>query len=303
MRSESKNTKSAVKVVVATLVMFFVGLFFGVGVVTVVKGQTNGNSLLWKVSGNGLEKPSYVFGTIHLTCEENLKISKELKTAFDNTQLTVLELDMDDPTMAAEMQKYSVNPGMANISDQLSEEDKETINTFFKANYGADLSQFGVVKPFFLLSMVLLKSVTCPTKSYEQTFVAMSQEAEREVKGLESVKFQTTLFDDIPQEDQIQWLTESISDFGEQQEVLDRMMKLHNENDMNGLFEVILQDPQFSQYADVLLYERNRDWISKMEEMAKEQPTFFAVGAGHLGSENGVIALLQKEGYTLEPVI
>lgn len=303
MTTESNNIRSIVKVIIAIITLFVIGLFFGVGVVHVVKAQDNANSLLWKISGNGLDKPSYIFGTIHITCEDKFAISEALQEAFDDTDLTVLELDMDDPNMVSEMQKNSVNPGMANISTNLTEEDKETINTFFKANYGADLSQFGVVKPFFLMSMVMLKTVTCPSKSYEQTFVEMSKAHDREVEGLETAEFQATLFDDIPQADQIQWLTESIAKFDEQADLLKRMMESHQKNDMEGLFNMIMDDPQFSQYADLLLYKRNEDWISKMSESAKAQPTFFAVGAGHLGSDNGVIALLKKEGYNVEPVV
>jgi uncharacterized protein YbaP (TraB family) len=55
-------------------------------------------------------------------------------------------------------------------------------------------------------------------------------------------------------------------------------------------------------YEDLLLVTRNKNWIPVMGEMMKTQPVFFAVGAGHLGGKNGVIALLRQEGYTVVPV-
>ena len=53
-------------------------------------------------------------------------------------------------------------------------------------------------------------------------------------------------------------------------------------------------------YDDILLKNRNRNWIPIMGRMMREAPTLFAVGAGHLGGESGVVALLRKEGYKVE---
>ena len=44
------------------------------------------------------------------------------------------------------------------------------------------------------------------------------------------------------------------------------------------------------------------DWLTKMPGIMNEKPTLFAVGAGHLLGENGVLNLLYKAGYTVEPV-
>ena len=64
----------------------------------------------------------------------------------------------------------------------------------------------------------------------------------------------------------------------------------------------ILQNDQFLAYADPLLYQRNADWIDKIEVLIKDKPTFIAVGAGHLGSKKGVVALLRKKGYKVRPL-
>ena len=42
--------------------------------------------------------------------------------------------------------------------------------------------------------------------------------------------------------------------------------------------------------------------ISIMKEPMFNMPTLFAVGAGHLGGEKGVINLLKKQGFTLKPL-
>jgi len=71
--------------------------------------------------------------------------------------------------------------------------------------------------------------------------------------------------------------------------------------------EALLKDMTSSSTADVafekdLLENRNRNWIPRMATIMKEKPTFFGVGAGHLGGEKGVITLLKKQGYTVKAV-
>jgi uncharacterized protein YbaP (TraB family) len=57
-----------------------------------------------------------------------------------------------------------------------------------------------------------------------------------------------------------------------------------------------------SKYIDIMLKNRNQNWISRIEKIAKAKPTFFGVGAAHLGGQDGVITLLRKAGFTVEAV-
>jgi len=80
------------------------------------------------------------------------------------------------------------------------------------------------------------------------------------------------------------------------------MTQAYFQNDLNTLFEVLIKNQQLKRYTDLLIYDRNRDWVAPIEENIKEQPAFIAVGAGHLPAENGLIELLKQKGYNLEPV-
>lgn len=282
------------------LITLFLNLALACGF---AQAQDDSNSLFWEISGNGLEKPSYLYGTIHMICQEDLKMSDQIKEAFAQTSLTVLEVDMDDPNMMAEAQKHAYNEGMANISDLLEEPDKDILNSYFKENYGADLSQLGVMKPFNLMALTLPKLLSCSTGSYEQSFVQLSQGAEKELIGLETLDFQMNLFDQIPTEKQLVWLVESVEKTEDNKMELDKMITAYKDNDLEKLFDVITASPEFIEYTDLLLYDRNRTWIPKIEEIIKEQQAFIAVGAGHLASDQGVVALLRAEGYTVKAIL
>lgn len=262
---------------------------------------SQGQSLLWKISGNDLEKPSYLFGTIHMICPDDLILSEATKKAIEDTDQVVLELDMDEPDFMAKAQQMALNKDMANISAQLTEDDLATVNAFFKKHYSADLSQLGVMKPIGLMSMIYMKGLDCPQPaSYEATF--MQLKGDKELKGLETIEYQLNIFDQIPIEEQLSWLVEYTADVDKMKTELDFMINAYQSQDMQKMHDMITSSVQFEAYTNILLYKRNQEWIDRIEKLINDQPTFIAVGAGHLGSDKGVIALLRKEGYSVEPV-
>ena len=71
---------------------------------------------------------------------------------------------------------------------------------------------------------------------------------------------------------------------------------------MPALYDTILDSSTESDNIDEFLGKRNEKWISRMVEKMDQQPVFFAVGAGHLWGDTGLISLLRNEGYTVTPV-
>jgi uncharacterized protein YbaP (TraB family) len=66
--------------------------------------------------------------------------------------------------------------------------------------------------------------------------------------------------------------------------------------------KMLEDDAGMEQFKDLLLYRRNKRWIAPMIEWMRKEPTFFAVGAGHLPGEKGVISLLRQAGFTVVPL-
>lgn len=141
--------------------------------------------------------------------------------------------------------------------------------------------------------------------SYEMELMKMAQEQEKPIDGLETAEFQMSLFDSIPYDVQAQMLMATIKsgDSGEEDNQLEQMVEMYKNQDIQGMQRMVKGDKGgISEYEELLLLRRNRNWIPVMEEMMAKNATFFAVGAGHLGGEEGVIALLRKAGYTVSPV-
>jgi len=261
------------------------------------------NSLLWKISGKGLEKPSYLYGTIHMTC--NYVLTDKMKNAFAETNQLALEVDMDDPKMQAKMMQGMMLTGGKTMKSILSEEDFSKLSTFFKENTGMNLEMFNTIKPFAVTAMLISKMIPCsPPGSYEVEFMKIAKEQNEDVKGLETIEYQMSVFDSIPYKDQLDDLVKmAVEGLEESKTEFIRITELHTKEDIEGLLKIMTESEDMTaKFKDELLDKRNKNWIPVIQEMSKEMPTFFGVGAMHLPGEAGVIKLLRKEGYTVEPV-
>jgi uncharacterized protein len=263
-----------------------------------------GKSLLYKISGNGLESPSYLYGTIHMICGDQFFITDATQKALEEVQSIVLEIDMSDPSLMQKMQMLAVHPEMRNISGSMTEEEAAAFDEYLMANFGAGLAQIGIMKPFVLTSMLVTTHINCTDiKSYEGYFMEYATQKSVPVKGLEEVEFQVSLFDQIPYEEQVHELVKMVVSPEEGKRELDQMMACYASQDINCLYEVILNSSSMKDYKDLLLFERNRNWVPLIvEQMANEQ-VFVAVGAGHLPGEEGLIELLKRAGYRVEAVL
>lgn len=261
------------------------------------------NSTLWKITGNGLEEPSYLFGTIHMTCDATL--DADVVKALDETSQLVLEIDMDDPSMQSKMMSGMFMKDGVSIKDLVSDEDYKSIDEMMKKHAGMSVNMMQNMKPFFLTASIYPKLLDCPMQSFELELQKVAKEQNEEVLGLETIEYQLNVFDEIPYEAQVKDLVRSAKDdLAYDKKMFAKMMEVYKNEDINAMVEM-MNDEEYtsiSEHQDKLLDNRNKNWIPKISEFANEKPTFFGVGAGHLAGKNGVINLLRKEGFTVEAV-
>ncbi|EKB50469.1 TraB/GumN family protein [Cecembia lonarensis] len=263
---------------------------------------SDGRSLLWKISGDKLPADSYLFGTIHIICQDQFKMDERILKAFESSEKIALELNLSDQNELMAMQKLSMNENFSNIQDEFEEEDREAIDAFLTEHYGIGLQQFGIFKPFALSSLILVKLLPCEeVGSYELFFVEKAKEKSIPMMGLESGDFQAGLFDQIPLQQQLVDLGRMVTD-PESLKEFEELVKAYLDEDIDRLYALITEADLFVEYGDLLLVERNKNWIPIIESLIMEQSTFIAVGSGHLASEVGIIQLLRNAGYSVEPI-
>jgi len=262
------------------------------------------NTLLWQISGNGLQKPSYLFGTFHLMCKDDIQFSDQLKTALANAETMYLELDMDDPALMLSGMMLMTMKGGKKLSDFYSKEEYKKIETFFKDSLSAPLSFLQTMKPFMLLALLYPKMMPCKTVSgIEEELMKLAKVQKKEIKGLETMELQAAVFDSIPYEEQAKELLKSIDSMELNKRNFDTMMRVYKGQRLSAI-EALFSKNEFGMqdHEDILLNKRNVNWVEQLGVILKKENVFIAVGAGHLVGENGLITLLRKKGYKLLPL-
>jgi len=266
------------------------------------------HSLLWKITGNGLAKPSYLYGTIHMINGDDFFLPPGTLAAIDESERMVFEIDMKQMSDMSNLMGLMEGAFMKDnltIQDLLSEEDMKLVETHFE-KLGLPIFMFQRMKPMILtvfasgdMSPENLQSGKI--KSYEMEFMEMAEGSDMETGGLETIEFQMSVFDQIPYKDQAQMLMETIKMGDQEDNTFKVITEAYKSQDLERMLNLSMsEEGGLSEYDDILLNQRNLNWIPQMAEMMTEKQNFFAVGAGHLGGELGVIKLLRKEGYTVE---
>lgn len=270
--------------------------------IIILNGYAQENTLLWKVSGNGLETPSYLFGTMHILCEQDIVSKPSFQQALAESQTLVLELNPTDPAVMQEMQQLAVNPGFENIYTDLPEQDFKLLDTYLSSKFGAGLAQMGVLKPFILTSMLTMGFLDCEVPFSLETYLAgIASAKEMPVIDLETGAFQVGIFDNIPVDFQIQEIIRSLKDDTGKKELY-QMIEIYGSGDLDRLYAYMSKNEMMQAFQAVILDNRNITWIPILEDLFKEGSSFVAVGAGHLPGELGVISLLKQKGYTVEAI-
>ncbi|MEM7573551.1 MAG: TraB/GumN family protein [Bacteroidota bacterium] len=275
-------------------------------------------TLLWAISGNGLAATSYLFGTIHMIPEEDFFMPATVETALAATDKVAFEIDMaemQDPSIMLTMMSRIQMPNGKKLSDLIEPEEYTIVQAYFDST-GMPLAFFENWKPMFLATMVgqdledlggMMDGIG-GMRSYEFELTEMAESAKKEIFGLETIDFQLSVFDSIPYDFQANMLLEAIEadmagnteddQFGE-------MVEMYRRQAISEMVSMIQEEAgadDEANFEEFLLTRRNAAWIPLMAESMTEGPVFFAVGAGHLAGEKGVIKLLREAGYSVEGV-
>ncbi len=266
--------------------------------------QKNNNSLLWEVSGNGLEKPSFLFGTFHLLCEQDIHFSDQLKKAVNYCDTIYMELDMDDPSTMLGGMLYMTMRGDTTLADLYTDKEYTRLKNYFSDTLNMPLTFLQKVKPYFLVALLYPRMMNCSSPAgVEEELVKLAKEDKKEILGLETMQFQASVFDSIPYQWQAKELLKNIDSFSVNKEEFETMLDYYKNQNMDSI-KTMLGKSEFGsdKYDNLLLNDRNRKWVKKLDSIMKKESVFVAVGAGHLVGDSGLISLLRKQGYTVEPL-
>ena len=290
----------------AWFVLMLIGLVDSNG--QAVKSKPLEKTLLWEISGNGLTKPSYLYGTIHMICKDDASLGDSLVAAIQRSDRVYFEVDMDNLMEMVMAFKDFKMRNDTTLGDLLSKEDYQKVKEFMESKSSLlPFSKLETFKPMLVSSLLMESDAGCEQAvAMEQLIMEEAKKNSKRVEGLETMSYQASIFDSIPYKLQAEQLLKYVKDEndskGKADKQFEEMTEAYKSQDIEKLGDFINEDEGIGGYGDVLLYNRNRNWVKKLKSIMPEKSVVVAVGAGHLAGEKGVIKLLRKEGYTVKPV-
>ncbi|MBS1616789.1 MAG: TraB/GumN family protein [Bacteroidetes bacterium] len=267
--------------------------------------QGDGHSLLWRISGKGLPSDSYLFGTIHLVCPDDYLWTDAMKQTLAASEQVCFELDLNDPGVLQSVSKgLSLAGSDKKLEDYFSKQEWARLSRFMHDSVGMDLNLLQQMKPEALETILATRAVGCSfPSSYESNIMEQAQQSGKEIRGLESAEEQLEVMSSIPSDSLSESIMQTADSFAQARAEYAQMLDAYKRQDLPALYEHI-QHSKDDAGMDMNLFldERNKKWIPEMAQMMQSKSTFFAVGAGHLWGENGVISLLRKAGYSVSPI-
>ena len=278
--------------------------------------------ILYRISGKGLESPSYIVGTYHLAPASFADSIPGMRQAVEQTNQVCGELDMMDafkPENTAKLLKAQMLPEGTTLSSLLTAEQLERLNALLLDVMGSNLNdetfaaQMDKMTPAALSTTLSLQSYIKRTESFnpmeliDNYFQMLALQSGKAIKGFETVDFQMGILFGESLEKQVSDLMCMVDHFEETDEMVNRITTAYFSQNLKQIEEAMEEESKIEcdttdENENRLINNRNSNWLEMMPDMMAEQPTLFVVGAGHLCGEKGVLKLLEKAGYTVEGV-
>ena len=272
---------------------------------------TSNAQLVWKISGNGIKKPSYILGTHHGCPFTYCDSIPGLMKAFDKVDNIIGEINMIEfaemsPERMQKMQAMMMMPADTSLLSLFSTEEAAKVNEWLGKKMGASLEMLSVMKPMTIMVTVQNKILTemmpelATMTSIDKYMQTLGQSKGKSIGELESADYQMELLYGNSLEEQADALLEMI-DHGDSKGLLQQLTNAYKSQNLDTLWKVFQEQMTGYEY-DAIVKVRNLNWEKQIKEVLPKQTTLFVVGAGHLPGEYGMINLLRKAGYKVKAV-
>ena len=272
---------------------------------------TSNAQLVWKISGNGIKKPSYILGTHHGCPFTYCDSIPGLMKAFDKVdniigEINMIELAEMSPERMQKMQAMMMMPADTSLLSLFSTEEAAKVNEWLGKKMGASLEMLSVMKPMTIMVTVQNKEMMevipeiATMTTIDKYMQTLGQWKGKTIGELETADYQMELLYGNSLEEQADALLEMI-DHGDSKGLLQQLTNAYKSQNLDTLWKVFQEQMTGYEY-DAIVKVRNLNWEKQMKELLPKQSTLFVVGAGHLPGEYGMINLLREAGYKVKPV-
>lgn len=257
-------------------------------------------TLLWQLEGEDSTKTSYLLGTIHAKCDEAFFQIKEYCALIEKVEVFAAEIDLDEAG-TSEFVQHALLPEEQILSGILPPKKYAKLRQVIRKACGQDITLYDRFLPILLVNMVHDNLLPADQPySLDRYLWDYAIRINKACTGLETVEQQALVLQKIPLKDQIKDLLYLGKHIGKERKELFKMVDIYASGDYQALFKAAKK--HVGGARKVLLYDRNIFMVARLLEMMERQTVFCAVGAAHLGGQNGVLRLLKKAGIKPQPL-
>ncbi|WP_373516736.1 TraB/GumN family protein [Pricia sp.] len=259
------------------------------------------NSLLWEISGNGLEKSSYLYGTMHVSKKIAFRLDDVFYEALDQSEMVALEsdpglwLENSDAmgngafgyggyvTKGFYANAFKVeNPKKELLGAYLAYEDRIVNNILYRTNEHSQNFEEETYLDMFIYQA---------GKKFDKAIVALEDmEESSALVGRASMNAMKQRPDE--------WLQKKI----QQSDPMFLLQDAYRERNI-ALLDSIDRAMYTDHYMKNMLHIRNVNMAERLDSVMRKGKVFAGIGAAHLPGDDGVIDLLREKGYTVAPLV
>ena len=267
-----------------------------------VSGQTS----LWRISDGNNQL--YIGGTVHLLSQSDHPFPDEFEQAFREIDTLVLETDLDalmKPQAQIDMKERLTFQNGKTLKNAIRPKTYRALNRYCKAN-GLSLREMNLLKPSMValtLTLTEMNRLGLADSGVDQFFLNKAKSSGKKITGLEAAETQIDALENMGKGQEDQLILSTLKDLKKAPQFMDGMKKAWRLGDLDELEKVGLKTLQteFPQLDRSLLIDRNNAWIPKIKNLLNSpERELILVGALHLAGKDGVLAQLQKQGFSVE---
>ncbi|QQS35852.1 MAG: TraB/GumN family protein [Ignavibacteriales bacterium] len=263
--------------------------------------QNYDESLLWEISDNGLTKPSYLYGTIHVQDKRVFELHDSVVIAIENCDAFAGELNMDSVYLQVMNYLAEIKYTGKSLEELLTKEEYEKLNKKSEKILGLPLNEIPIKDPR-IITIALEDGELNEDFDFtlDEYLYRIAKYNKLKITSVETLEDQLNVLNSMTEEIIRESLLKIIND---ESTDIEELIIAYSRNDLKLINEMMTGwDEDFPELANVILYDRNIKMAEEINNLVKRQTVFIAIGAGHLSGERGVISLLAEDGFKLRPV-
>lgn len=260
-----------------------------------------GDSVFWRIDGG--DRPSYILGTLHAQHHRVARLSSAQRLRLAQSDRLLIEVIPDPGANRTYMEAIYTDDG-ADLDEQLPAPLYQRLVRIAR-DYDLPEEQLDELEPWAAFSQLgRPPPVSGPT--LDQVIHETARRMDKPVHGLESMAELIDTLASLPDDDQMVILKDTICNHADIVRESGTLRDRYLADDLAGMVTFNKQphydEAVFERFMQTVVHGRNRRMFKRLQPHLARGGNFIAVGALHLPEENGLLALIEAAGYSVEPV-